>query len=154
MFDLILNTPLMKEVRTQIVFAFFTWVIASRWKCSCTYYEVYNDYSTWKIELQIYCSSCIYHDRWQVVFMNNSFPSDCKHYFYCDHVTNIVTIVYKKVDERLHRVTTNDNEWQQVTTSGTTSGTASDNEWQRVTKTDNKWQRMTASHKTNKFERK
>ena len=27
--------------------------------------------------------------------------------------------------------------------------TASDNEWQRVTKNDNEWQRMTASDETN-----
>ena len=31
----------------------------------------------------------------------------------------------------------------------TTSGAASDNEWQRVAKNDNEWQRMTASDKTN-----
>ena len=34
---------------------------------------------------------------------------------------------------------TSDNEWQPMTTSGTTSGTMSDNEWQRVTKIDNEW---------------
>ena len=45
----------------------------------------------------------------------------------------------------VHRVTTNDNEWctewQRVATSGTTS----DNEWQRMTTSDNKWQLVTAS---------
>ena len=34
--------------------------------------------------------------------------------------------------------TSSDNEWQRVTTSGTTS----DNEWQRVTTNDNEWQRV------------
>ena len=48
--------------------------------------------------------------------------------------------------------TTSDNEWQRVTTSGTTSdnewqrmttsGTTSDNEWQPVTSNDEKWQRV------------
>ena len=49
-------------------------------------------------------------------------------------------IVYKKTDEwytEWQRITTSDNEWQQViqrmTTSSTTSGTTSDNEWQRMT---------------------
>ena len=40
---------------------------------------------------------------------------------------------------------TSDNEWQQVTTSGTTS----DNEWQRMTTIDNEWQRVTTSGTTN-----
>ena len=44
----------------------------------------------------------------------------------------------------VHRVTTNDNERQQVTTRGT----ASDNEWQRVTTNDNEWQRVTMSDTT------
>ena len=39
--------------------------------------------------------------------------------------------------------TASDNEWQRVTTS--------DNEWQRVTKNDNEWQRMAASDKTNEY---
>ena len=39
--------------------------------------------------------------------------------------------------------TASDNEWQRVTTS--------DNEWQQVTKNDNEWQRMTASDKTNEY---
>ena len=59
-------------------------------------------------------------------------------------------IVYKKTDEWqrmttsgttsdnewqrvVQRVTTNDNEWQRVVQRVTTSGTKSDNEWQRVT---------------------
>ena len=46
----------------------------------------------------------------------------------------------------VHRVTASDNEWQRVTTSGTTSGTTSDNEWQRVeqrvTTNDIEWQRV------------
>ena len=45
----------------------------------------------------------------------------------------------------VHRVTTRDNEWQRVITSGTTS----DNEWQHVTTSgttsDNEWQRVTAN---------
>ena len=59
----------------------------------------------------------------------------------------------------VHRMTTSDNEWQQVTKSGTTSdnewqrvtasGTTSDkewyNEWQRVTMNENEWQRVTKS---------
>ena len=50
------------------------------------------------------------------------------------------------------------NEWQRVTTSGTTSDsdwqqvTTSDNEWQRVTKNDNEWQGITAIDKTNECE--
>ena len=66
----------------------------------------------------------------------------------------------------VHRVTTNGNgvttigsewqgiddewynEWQRVTTSGTTS----DNDWQKVTKNDNDWQRMKASDKTDEYE--
>ena len=46
---------------------------------------------------------------------------------------------------------TSDNEWQQVTTSGTTS----DNEWQRMTTNSNKWynewQRVTTND--NKWQR-
>ena len=59
----------------------------------------------------------------------------------------------------VHRVTTSgttsDNEWQRVTTSGTTSdnewqrvttsGTTSDKEWKWVTKSDNEWQWVTSS---------
>ena len=41
----------------------------------------------------------------------------------------------------VHQVTTSDNEWQRVTTSGATS----DNKWQRVTTNDNEWKRMTTS---------
>ena len=45
----------------------------------------------------------------------------------------------------VHLVTTSDNEWEQVTKSGTTS----DSEWQRVvqrvTKSDNKWKWVKAS---------
>ena len=48
----------------------------------------------------------------------------------------------------VHRVTTSDNKWQRLTTSGTTS----DNEWQRVTTSgttsDNEWQRVTTSGTT------
>ena len=47
-------------------------------------------------------------------------------------------------DKERQRVTTNDNEWQRMTTSG--------NEWRRVTKNRNEWQRMTASDKTNENE--
>ena len=88
-------------------------------------------------------------------------------------------IVCKKADEWYidrHRMTTIDNEWQQVVqrmamsdTSDiewhnewqrviqrvTRSGTARDNEWQRmttITKNDNEWRRMTASDKTNEYE--
>ena len=67
-------------------------------------------------------------------------------------------IVYKETDE-WHRMTTSDNEWQQVlwqmTTSGnewhqvvqlvTTSGTASDNEWQQMTTSNKKWQWVIAN---------
>ena len=50
----------------------------------------------------------------------------------------------------VHRVTTNENEWERVKTSGTTSGTTNDNEWKRVvqrvttsgTTSDNEWQRV------------
>ena len=42
----------------------------------------------------------------------------------------------------VQRVTTNDNEWQQVTTSDTTSDNEWYNEWQRVTTNDNESQRM------------
>ena len=79
----------------------------------------------------------------------------------------------------VNRVTSNDNECQRMTTSGTThgnewhewhwvaqrmttsdstmttGGTARDSEWQRmttITKNDNEWQRMTASDKTNEYE--
>ena len=55
---------------------------------------------------------------------------------------NSFEIVYKKTDEWyiewkrvVQRVTTNDSEWQQITTSGKTS----ENEWY------NKWQGMTTS---------
>ena len=42
-----------------------------------------------------------------------------------------------------------ENEWHRVVQRMTTSGTARDNKWQRVTKNGNEWQRMTASDKTN-----
>ena len=32
-----------------------------------------------------------------------------------------------------------ENEWQPMATSGTTSGTMGDSEWQRVTTIDNEW---------------
>ena len=55
----------------------------------------------------------------------------------------------------VHRVTTSENEWQRVTTSGTTSYNEWYNEWrviQRVTTSDNewynKWQRVTTSNTT------
>ena len=74
-------------------------------------------------------------------------------------------IVYKKTDERYivwQRGITNDNEWhecynkwQRITTGDnkwynewqgmTTIGTTSDNKPQRVTTSDNEWQRMTTS---------
>ena len=44
----------------------------------------------------------------------------------------------------VYRVTTSDNEWQQVTTNGT----ASDNEWQRTTTSDNEWRQIKTSLKT------
>ena len=44
-------------------------------------------------------------------------------------------------------MTTNNNEWQQITTSGRTNDNEQYNEWQRVgqrvTTNDNGWQRMT-----------
>ena len=80
----------------------------------------------------------------------------------------------------VHRVTSNDNEWQRMTANGTTNDiewynewqrviqrvttgdneqyskwqrvTTSDNERQRLTKDGNGWQRMTASDKTNEYE--
>ena len=52
----------------------------------------------------------------------------------------------------VQRVTTSDNEWKRVTTSGTTS----DDEWQRVTKSgtmsDNEWQRVVQPVTTNDSE--
>ena len=59
----------------------------------------------------------------------------------------------------VHRVTSNDKEWQRMTKSGTTN----DNEWHRMrssgTTDDNEWyndwqqvlQQMTASDKTNEY---
>ena len=44
-------------------------------------------------------------------------------------------------DKELQRVTANDNEWQQMKTSGTESHS----KLQRVTTNDNDWQRMTKS---------
>ena len=40
-------------------------------------------------------------------------------------------------------MTTNDSEWQRMTTSDTTSGTTSHNEWQRMTTSDSEWQLVT-----------
>ena len=52
------------------------------------------------------------------------------------------------------RVTTNDNEWQQITSNEwqrvTTIGTTSDNKWKRVKANDNEWQRVTKSDTTSK----
>ena len=45
--------------------------------------------------------------------------------------------------------TSSNNQQQRMKTSGTTSGKTSDNEWQRVTSNDNEWKQMTASGKTN-----
>ena len=61
-------------------------------------------------------------------------------------------IVYKKTEE-WQRMITSDNEWyndwQRMATSGTTSGTTNDKEWQRViqrvTTSDNKWHWVTVS---------
>ena len=44
--------------------------------------------------------------------------------------------------------TTSDNEWQRVTTSGTTN----DNEWQRVTTNENEWQGVAISAKHTFFQ--
>ena len=49
-------------------------------------------------------------------------------------------------------MTTNDHGWQRVVQRVTKCGTASENEWQRVTKNDDEWRRMTASVKTNEYE--
>ena len=40
---------------------------------------------------------------------------------------------------------TSDNECQRMTTSGTTSGTPRDNEWQQIATSDNEWQRVTTN---------
>ena len=42
-------------------------------------------------------------------------------------------------------VTTNDNEWQRVVQRATTSGATSDNAWQRVTANDKEWHQMIMS---------
>ena len=58
-----------------------------------------------------------------------------------DHIAE--GIVYKKTDEwniEWQRMTTSDNEWQRVITSGTTSDNEWYNEWQRITMIDNEWQ--------------
>ena len=64
-------------------------------------------------------------------------------------------IVYKKTDEWQRMTTsgtTSDNEWQRMTTSGTTSDNEWYKEWQRMTTSDNewynKWQRVTTSGTT------
>ena len=44
-------------------------------------------------------------------------------------------------------MTTSDNEWQRMRTSGTTNDNDWYNEWQRMTTGDNKWQWVTASGK-------
>ena len=53
----------------------------------------------------------------------------------------------------VQRETTNDNELQRMTTSGTASGTTNDNEWynqwQRMTTSDNELQGMATSGTTN-----
>ena len=58
--------------------------------------------------------------------------------------------VYKMMivkDRRVvHRVTSNDNEWQRMTTSGTKNGIEWYNEWQRVV------QQVATSDKTNEYE--
>ena len=41
--------------------------------------------------------------------------------------------------------TSSDNEWQQITMSGKTSGNEWYNKWQQVTTNDNKWQRVVIS---------
>ena len=49
----------------------------------------------------------------------------------------------------VQRVTTNDNDWQGMTTSGTTGDNEWYNKWQRVTTrsttSDNEWQQVTIS---------
>ena len=42
----------------------------------------------------------------------------------------------------VHRVTTSDNEWQRVTTSGKTNDNEWYNEWQRMATSDNEWQQV------------
>ena len=44
-------------------------------------------------------------------------------------------------------MTTSDNEWQQMTTSGT----ASDNEWQKMTMSDSEWQKGVQRVKTAQY---
>ena len=46
-------------------------------------------------------------------------------------------------DNEWQRVTTNDNVWQRVVQRVTMSGKLSDYEWQWVTMSDNEWQRVT-----------
>ena len=45
----------------------------------------------------------------------------------------------------IHQMTTNDSKWQWIATSGKTSGTTGDNEWQQMAMGDNKWQQLTMS---------
>ena len=42
----------------------------------------------------------------------------------------------------IHQMTTNDSKWQWIATSGKTSGTTGDNEWQRMAMGDNEWHRV------------
>ena len=54
-------------------------------------------------------------------------------------------IVYKKTEEWQRMITSDNewyNEWQRMATSGTTSGTTNDKEWQRVITNDKEWQRV------------
>ena len=48
-------------------------------------------------------------------------------------------------DNEWQRVTTNDNEWYSEWQRVTTSSTTSDNEWEWVTMNDNEWQRVRAN---------
>ena len=51
----------------------------------------------------------------------------------------------------IHQMTTNDSKWQWIATSGKTSGTTGDNEWQQMAMGDNNWQRVTSSSHFGKF---
>ena len=56
----------------------------------------------------------------------------------------------------VHRVTSNDNEWQRMTTSGTTNGIEWYKEWQRVTTSgtasDNEWKNEWIRMRVSKIE--
>ena len=80
-----------------------------------------------------------------------SFYSHWKHHFPFIRKHHKARIVYKKTDEWyigwqrvVQRVTTNDKEWQQMTTSGPTSDKEWQREIQRVTTNSNEWQRVPA----------